>query len=105
MISGRIRELRESTGMSARKFAEIIGIKYTTYYGYESGAREPGSDFITKIANYFHVSTDYILGIKEKEKPADKSGWPAKYELLSDRDRALVDEMIERLYKSQLNDQ
>lgn len=62
MISGRIRELRESTGMSARKFAEIIGIKYTTYYDYESGAREPGTDFITKIANYFHVSTDYILG-------------------------------------------
>ena len=43
MIWSRIKELRESTGMSARKFADQLGIKYTTYYGYETGSREPGS--------------------------------------------------------------
>lgn len=73
MISKRIRELRESTGMSARKFSEEIGIKYTTYYGYETGAREPGSDFIVKFADYFNVSTDYILGIETKKSPEPKS--------------------------------
>lgn len=44
MICDRIRALREKTGMSARKFAEEMGMKYTTYYGYETGSREPGSD-------------------------------------------------------------
>ena len=72
MISDKMRELRESTGMSARKFAETLGVKYTTYYGYETGSREPGSDFIVKFADYFHVSVDYLLGI-EKEKPSNSA--------------------------------
>lgn len=48
VICDRIRALREKTGMSARKFAEEMGMKYTTYYGYETGSREPGSDSILK---------------------------------------------------------
>lgn len=63
MLCDRIEKLRKSTGLSARKFAEELGVKYTTYYGYEKGTREPGSDFITKLALRFGVSTDYILGI------------------------------------------
>lgn len=69
MVSDRIRKLRESTGMSARKFATAMNIKYTTYYGYETGTREPGSEFIVRIAEYFNVSTDYILGIEAKKSP------------------------------------
>lgn len=70
--------------MSARKFAESIGIKYTTYYGYETGTREPGSDTVTALCNYFGCTADYLLGLSndpnghrpEKEKaPA-----PAKAE-------------------------
>lgn len=76
MIFDRIKELREGTGMSARKFAESIGIKYTTYYGYETGTREPGSDTVTALCNYFGCTADYLLGLSndpnghrpEKEK-------------------------------------
>lgn len=67
MLFERIRELRESTGMSARKFAEELGIKYTTYYGYETGTREPGSEFIANFARRFGVTTDYILGLDPKK--------------------------------------
>lgn len=69
----RIRELRESTGMSARKFAEELGIKYTTYYGYETGTREPGSEFIANFAKRFGVTTDYILGLEEKNPEKNPS--------------------------------
>lgn len=69
MLFERIRELRESTGMSARKFAEELGIKYTTYYGYETGTREPGSEFIANFARRFGVTTDYILGLEPKKSP------------------------------------
>ena len=58
----RLKELRETTGLSARKFAEELGIPYTTYCGYETGAREPGSDFLIKVAERFGVSVDYIIG-------------------------------------------
>ena len=71
MICDRIRALREKTGMSARKFAEEIGMKYTTYYGYETGSREPGSDSIVALAKYYNVTTDYILGIEKSPAPAE----------------------------------
>lgn len=70
MICDTIRALREQTGMSARKFAEEIGIKYTTYYEYETGSREPGSDLIIALAKYHNVTTDYILGIEKSPAPA-----------------------------------
>lgn len=70
MICDRIRALREKTGMSARKFAEEMGMKYTTYYGYETGSREPGSDSIVALAKYYNVTTDYILGIENEKSPA-----------------------------------
>ena len=71
VICDRIRALREKTGMSARKFAEEMGMKYTTYYGYETGSREPGSDSIVALAKYYNVTTDYILGIEKSPAPAD----------------------------------
>ena len=71
VICDRIRALREKTGMSARKFAEEIGMKYTTYYGYETGSREPGSDSIVALAKYYNVTTDYILGIEKSPAPAE----------------------------------
>ena len=84
LIFDRIKELREQTGMSARKFAEIIGIKYTTYYGYESGTREPGSQTVTKICNYFGCTADYLLGLSDDPKgyfdEKETSPAPAKAE-------------------------
>ena len=71
MICDRIRALREKTGMSARKFAEEMGMKYTTYYGYETGSREPGSESIVALAQYYNVTTDYILGIEKSPSPAE----------------------------------
>ena len=45
MIKDKLREVRERTGMNKKEFAEYIGIKYTTYNNYETGAREPDSEF------------------------------------------------------------
>lgn len=96
LIFDRIKELREQTGMSARKFAEIIGIKYTTYYGYESGTREPGSQTVTKICNYFGCTADYLLGLSDDPKgyfdEKETSPAPAKAEtkeVSADQIRAL----------------
>lgn len=58
----RIKMLRENTGMSARKFAETLDIKYTTYYGYENGTREPNYDTMIKMCEYFGCTADYLLG-------------------------------------------
>lgn len=68
MIPKKLKEIRESTGMNKKEFAEYIGMKYTTYNNYETGAREPSSDFLILISSKFDVSVDYILGTQEEKK-------------------------------------
>lgn len=80
----RIKKLRESTGMSARKFAEAIDMKYTTYYGYENGVSEPNSAVIVKLCSYFGCTADYLLGLSDDPKgyfdEKETSPAPAKAE-------------------------
>lgn len=58
----RLKELREKAGKSMRLTAEDLGIPYTTYVSYEKGTREPNSEMLVKIAEYYHTTTDFLLG-------------------------------------------
>lgn len=60
-VPERIRELRESRGISQEALAEILGVDRTTIVKYESGGSRPTRN-LKKLADYFHVSTDYLLG-------------------------------------------
>lgn len=71
----------------------------------------PRATMLQKIADYFHVSVEYLLGESDKkENPTDKNGEVAgglgdtKYFKLNDENRALIDSMIEKLLKSQSGD-
>ena len=68
MIKDKLREVRERTGMNKKEFAEYIGIKYTTYNNYETGAREPDSEFLIRLSKKFNVSTDFLLGLQEDKE-------------------------------------
>lgn len=57
----RIAELREDNDMSKAKFALKIDENPRTYIGYENGTRTMPFDVLIKIADYFQVSTDYLL--------------------------------------------
>lgn len=48
--------------MTMRQVAEKLKIPYTTYVNYEKGLREPNSEMLIKIANYYGVTIDYLLG-------------------------------------------
>lgn len=65
MIHERIKQLRENTKMNKKDFAAFLGIKYTTYNNYETGAREPSSDFLILISKKFDISIDYLMGLSE----------------------------------------
>ena len=58
----RIAELRLETGLSMRQVAIKLGIPYTTYISYEKGDREPNSEMLIKLANFFNCSIDYLIG-------------------------------------------
>lgn len=66
-MNERLKQIREKMGMNMRRFADFLGVKYTTYVGYENGSREPGCEFLTLVARYCSTTTDYILGLTEDD--------------------------------------
>ena len=58
----RIREIRKAKGISQLKMAMGLNTNQNTISRYETGEREPGINELIKIADYFNVSVDYLLG-------------------------------------------
>jgi len=69
MFRIRLKELREKAGYSQYAFAAKFGVAQSTVGNWESGAREPNLDTIKRVADFFQVSIDYLLG----NDPADKN--------------------------------
>ena len=67
----RLKQLREQRGFSQKEFAAEMDLPYTTYNSYETGKRAPDFDMLSRFADYFHVSVDYLLG--REEHPAESS--------------------------------
>nr|WP_326186435.1 helix-turn-helix transcriptional regulator [uncultured Oscillibacter sp.] len=61
-FSERIRELRQEKGIKQREMADILGIKLRSYQNYEGGDRRPDYEGLVALADYFGVTTDYLLG-------------------------------------------
>ena len=56
------RQLRLSSNLTQNEMAEKIGFSRSTIGMYETGAREPDFETLEKIADYFNVDTDFLLG-------------------------------------------
>lgn len=61
----RIKELREELHITKAQVARDLNMAYTTYVNYEKEAREPNSEVLILVANYFNVSVDYLIGRTE----------------------------------------
>lgn len=58
----RLKEIRKAKGISQLKLAMDLNTNQNTISRYETGEREPGINELIKIADYFNVSVDYLLG-------------------------------------------
>lgn len=58
----RIKELRNQRHITQLKMAMDLNMSQNTISRYESGEREPGIAELIRIADYFHVSIDYLVG-------------------------------------------
>ena len=61
-LKERMKELRVERNLSQKKIAADLGIGITTYCRYELGEREPGASLLDQMADYYDVTTDYLLG-------------------------------------------
>ena len=63
IFSSRIRDLRHEMNVTQKALAVELGISERAYQYYELGAREPNNSTLIALANFFNVSTDYLLGL------------------------------------------
>lgn len=66
----KLKEIRESKGISQRQAALALNLSPTVYNRYENGLREPPNALLLVIADYFGVSVDELLGRTPPEKEA-----------------------------------
>lgn len=64
----RIRNLRESYNLSQKQLADALSLSNVQLSRYELGSRTPDPDTIVKIATFFNVSTDFLLGMTPSVK-------------------------------------
>ena len=62
VFNKRLAELRIKNNLSQGKLAKNVGLSQPAIYYWELGKRTPNAQAIVKLANYFGVTTDYLLG-------------------------------------------
>lgn len=65
IIGERIKELRLERGLSMQKLANAIGVDKHAIIYWESEVNEPKASYIVKLAQFFDVTTDYLLGLTD----------------------------------------
>lgn len=60
-LSVRLKQLKNERNLLQKDIANAIGISLRAYQYYESGERKPDIDILEKLADYFEVSSDYLL--------------------------------------------
>ena len=68
----RMRNLREDSDKTQQEIAAILGTSQTMYERYERGANEMPIRHLIRLAKYYDVSTDYLLGLTKEKKPFPK---------------------------------
>ena len=69
MYFQRLRDLREDSDLRQHDIAELLQITQTVYSRYERGFQTIPVLHLLKLADFYHTSTDYILGRTNERKP------------------------------------
>lgn len=60
----RLKELRKEVGKTQKEIAEFLNVSQASYQNYEVGITEPSLESLCKLADYYQVSLDSIVGRK-----------------------------------------
>lgn len=79
MFCDVLKSLRKERGLSRQQVADILGVSKRTIESYEYGNREPNIEMLCKLADFYGVSIDYLLGRTGYKEP-----------VLTERDKAFL---------------
>lgn len=92
MIADKIKELREASNLTQTELSKKLGITRSSVNAWELGISVPSTTYLIELAQLFHVSTDYLLGLSTNNT-IDVSR-------LSEKEIVLIYELVE-YFKSQ----
>lgn len=103
----RIKELRTERGITQADLAKILKISDRAVGYYENGDREPDYSTLLKIADYFDVSIDYLLGASDIKKPNESKNTDKEfvafyegYKDLDDADKEILKATLDAFVKA-----
>ncbi|MCM1509089.1 MAG: helix-turn-helix domain-containing protein [Ruminococcus flavefaciens] len=100
-----LKELRKKHSLSMKEFCTQCDISFNTYQNYETGKRIPTAEILVKIADFYGVTTDYLLG-RETPDPiqtllssvkVDSKKFVETYQELPDLYQAILVDAMKRL--------
>ena len=113
----RLKELRKQKGLTQQELGNTMNCTHTAINYYENGRRQPDVTTLCKLADFFGVSVDYILGREDNGKAAVQNSFPntttshelppdevrllEKYRLLQTGYQALIEKQIQFLLDQQ----
>lgn len=105
MIVERLKQLRNDYQVSQKDFAEAIGVAQQTVASWEVGRTEPANIALKSIADYFHVTTDYLLGREDKDNSLSdmQSALLFKFDKLNDEGKHTLMNVLVGLNMSHSN--
>lgn len=68
MYYPRLRDMREDHDLAQKEIAAVLEIDQRTYSNYETGKREIPVHLLIRLADYYHTTTDYLLGRTNRSK-------------------------------------
>lgn len=111
MLKDTMKLLRESKKLTKKQVADAIGITERAYITYEYGQRDVSTDTLQKLANFYGVTTDYLLGREtnkqidyiqqladEKGLDSSQRGILAAFYYMDDAGREKLLDSIEKIY-------
>ena len=96
-LAQKLQVLRQQKGVSQAEIANYIELSVGAYQNYENGRREANYETLCKFANFFNVSTDYLLGRTTVKQTATEQ--PDPFEVLGFKKTVDDDEFV-RLYNT-----
>lgn len=72
-MADNLKAFRKSLKLSQKEFASSLGLSTTTYNNYETGTRQPRSDFWISAAQRYGVSVDYLMGYTDDPAPVKEN--------------------------------
>ena len=66
----KLKEVRLKFNIRQKDVCDALSIPQNTYSQYENNKREPDNETLSRIADYFHVTTDYLLGRTDEPSPS-----------------------------------